>query len=348
MARKTDRLFWRPDRNLWYMDLRSLGGGKQSTGTGDRDEASRVLARTIKELQASSPLVDNPTLTRYAVHHLGAKKLSRRPGTVERDRQSLRYFTQTMGDMRLSKIDVPLLTRFVSIRIQRDGVAAQTVLHELHALSSLFKRAIAEGKAKTNPVRDLPDKPRVERPEAVWLEVHEAAALLEASGDPLRAILSAFLLTGGRKNEVLGLCSGDVDHERKLVHFRPNRYRLLKSSHHARHVPLWPQLEEELGDIPEDSGTLLFPGQKGRMKTDLRSALHPALERAGIKKKVTLHTLRHTYAAARMQTLDHGHPISPYTVMRELGHQSLALIEKTYGHLSHTRERADEVRYAKD
>ena len=60
---------------------------------------------------------------------------------------------------------------------------------------------------------------------------------------------------------------------------------------------------------------------------------------------VTWTTLRHTYAAARLQTLDAGEPISPYTVMRELGHSSLAMIERHYGHLLDVRLRREYVEY---
>ena len=55
--------------------------------------------------------------------------------------------------------------------------------------------------------------------------------------------------------------------------------------------------------------------------------------------------VRHTYAATRMQTLDHGAPVSPYTVMREMGHKSLELILETYGHLQNTRHRSEHVEY---
>ena len=60
---------------------------------------------------------------------------------------------------------------------------------------------------------------------------------------------------------------------------------------------------------------------------------------------MTPHTFRHTYAATRLQTLDQGAPVSPYTVMRELGHRSLDLIERTYGHLLDTRSRSPVVEY---
>jgi integrase len=34
---------------------------------------------------------------------------------------------------------------------------------------------------------------------------------------------------------------------------------------------------------------------------------------------------RHTHCAARLQTLDRGAPVGPYTVARELGHDSTAM-----------------------
>ncbi len=55
--------------------------------------------------------------------------------------------------------------------------------------------------------------------------------------------------------------------------------------------------------------------------------------------------LRHTYCAARLQTLDHGAPVSPFTVGRELGHGGDAMVRKVYGHLGEVRHRAAVVEY---
>src|SRR5207237_18390 len=63
------------------------------------------------------------------------------------------------------------------------------------------------------------------------------------------------------------------------------------------------------------------------------------------QSEVTCYTCRHTYTAARLQTLDNGAPVSPFSVGRELGHGGDALVRKVYGHLGQTRHRAAAVEY---
>jgi hypothetical protein len=55
--------------------------------------------------------------------------------------------------------------------------------------------------------------------------------------------------------------------------------------------------------------------------------------------------LRHTYCAARLQTLDRGEPVSQFTAGRELGHGGDSLVRRVYGHLGEVRHRADVVEY---
>jgi integrase len=85
------------------------------------------------------------------------------------------------------------------------------------------------------------------------------------------------------------------------------------------------------------------PGFQGAIQG--APSLAAALARAEIAKPVTFPTFRHAYAAARLHTTEHGAPVSPDTVMRELDYTSLALIERTYGHLSRARHRARVVEY---
>lgn len=166
--------------------------------------------------------------------------------------------------------------------------------------------------------------------------------------------MAAFLLTGGRKSEVLGLEVEDVSFDRRTVTFRPNPYRRLKTRSSHRTVPLWPQLEEVLRPYvfgrDEPLGDLLFPSLaadgRERMLRDVRKALDKVGERAGFEHGLIRTKLfRHTYCAARLQTLDRGAPVSLYTVSRELGHSSTAMVEKVYSHLGQVRHRSEAVEF---
>ena len=156
------------------------------------------------------------------------------------------------------------------------------------------------------------------------------------------------------------------------ITIRPNRWRRLKTRGSQRVIPMWPQLAEILRDYlrgpHRPTGDLLFPSTvHGReaMLTDCRKLLNHLAERAGLARPLLddegrplrkggwpifdtpLRTkvFRHTYCAARLQTLDGGAPVSPFTVARELGHGSTAMVTKVYGHLGTVRHRAAVVEY---
>jgi integrase len=205
------------------------------------------------------------------------------------------------------------------------------------------------------------DKPVAGRREAKWLEIPDASLILEAARTHdatarAYALIATFLLTGGRESEVLGLEMDDVSFDRRTVTFRPNDWRRLKTSTSFRSVPLFPQLEEILRlwvfGVGRSPGQLLFPSYRtGReaMATDFRKLLDAVAERAGWKAgEIRSKMFRHTYCAARLQTLDQGAPVSVYTVARELGHGGDSMVKRVYGHLGTVRHRAEAVEYRVD
>lgn len=85
------------------------------------------------------------------------------------------------------------------------------------------------------------------------------------------------------------------------------------------------------------------------MLKEWRGTLDRVAVRAGWKKgEIRSRMFRHTYCAARLQTLDGGAPISPFTVSRELGHGSGAMVERIYSHLGAIRHRSESVEYRID
>jgi integrase len=387
------RLFRRGDR--WWADLRAFNdvGGRreplvaqgQRVATTDRTVAEPLLSDRLKELQERrrnrSLLGYEGTegLAEHAAEHLKKKARSGR-FTVRWLQSSEHHLRRAMdffgADRHLSSIgvrDVQAYTNhLLSLPSPRGGrLSPGTVRAHLNSLSNLYKRAQSESVVAPgyNPVASMMDKPRQTCREADWLEVHEAALLLESArsyrpneiatqlgpvhGRTMFPLLATFLLTGGRKREVLGLEVADVSFDRRTVTFRPNRWRGLKTQSAHRIVPLWPQLEETLQhyvfhrDAPLAEDGLLFPSSRtGAMIHDVRKALDAIAVRAGWKAgDIRLHQLRHTYASARLQTLDHGAPVSPFTVARELGHGGTSLVERVYGHLGSVRHRSEVVEY---
>ena len=380
--RRRDRLYYREGRG-WYADFRDFAdvGGKQEamipaggrSPTQDRDQASLLASLRLEELKDRRERgagAEDPTLRDYARRHLKLKRVSRgrAQSTITRDEYSIARFLEFFGDgVTLREITVERLSDYVAWRSAQPGrhgsarTANQTILNELNALGNLFRRGVAEKKARINPVALMIDRPQQKTGEAVWLEPGEAARVIskalaldaEPGGKRLircmGPIVAAFLLTGGRKGEVFGLELRDIDFDNEQVHIRPNVWRNLKRARHKRTVPLWPQLsgilKPYIDGLGRDTGLLFASPRHGGMLNDVRWQLDKILKRAQITKPVSHHTFRHSFAAMRLQTMDHGQPVSPYTVMRELGHSSIGLIEKTYGHLLNVRRRAEVVEY---
>lgn len=185
-----------------------------------------------------------------------------------------------------------------------------------------------------------------------WLRRGGEAKTMARISPYVYPLIATYLLTGGREAEIRGLELADVSLDRKIIHIRPNRWRRLKTAGSQRVVRIWPQLEEVLrewiygGEGPKGDG-LLFPSEKtGGMITDIRKPLDTIAQLAGWQPgEIRTKRFRHTYASARLQTLDNGAPVQPWTVARELGHRSLEMVNRIYGHLGEIRHRAEVVEY---
>jgi integrase/recombinase XerD len=130
----------------------------------------------------------------------------------------------------------------------------------------------------------------------VVLSPEEVARLLEAAPGPkYKAALSAAYGAGLRVAEVVALKVSDVDSTRMLLRIEQGKGR------RDRHAMLSPQLLELLRDwwrIARPPGWL-FPGRDPLLPLTTRQlnrAVHTAAAMAEIKKRVTPHTLRHSFA----------------------------------------------------
>lgn len=367
--RQRARMYWREGRG-WYADFRNFaaeGGGQEalipegaSRATYDQGQAALLFARRLQELQdiRDGRLVREdpgpiPTFREYLPRHVERREDSVVASTLAKDKALLERMLPTWGDLRLPQFTRRRINDWI-LDMRRQGLAPQTIRHRLCALSTLLGHAVSDGYLPYNPAHgDGVDRPQVERGPAHWLESAEGHQLLVAAAeldrDPgfhgmhcMEVLIGTALLTGGRRDEIFALQVPDLDFDAGLVHFRPNtHYPRRKSKYATRSVPLWLQVRRILvTHVGQRESGLVFPGLRGKPLHDARGSLDKVFENAKLKRPAgrAWHLFRHTYTAMRLQTLDHGEPVSLFTVARELGHGSVQLIEETYGHLLKQRK----------
>src|SRR3981189_2480837 len=113
--------------------------------------------------------------------------------------------------------------------------------------------------------------------------------------DSYKAALSAAYGAALRVSEVVALKVSDIDSERMLLHIEQGKGRK------DRFAMLSPRLLELLRDWYRIArpAVWLFPGRDPLLPLTTRQfnrAVHAAADRAAIKKRVTPHTLRHSFA----------------------------------------------------
>jgi integrase/recombinase XerD len=130
----------------------------------------------------------------------------------------------------------------------------------------------------------------------VVLSQEEVASLLEAApGLKVKAALSVAYGAGLRVSEVVALKVSDIDSERMTLRVERGK------GQRDRYVMLSPQLLELLREWWRAARpqAWLFPGQNPvnpMSARQLNRAVHAAKNLAGISKRVSTHTLRHSFA----------------------------------------------------
>ncbi len=183
----------------------------------------------------------------------------------------------------------------------------------------------------------------------VTLSPEEVARLIEAAPGPglkYKAALSIAYGAGLRASEIVNLKIGDIDSERMLIRVDQGKGRK------DRNVMLSPSLLELLRDYWREARPQgwLFPGQQSVAPISTRQlnrVVHAAAAAAEIRKRVSMHTLRHSFAT---HLLEENTDIRVIQVL--LGHAKLDTTAR-YAHVATRTIRAvmsplDAVRLGRD
>lgn len=149
-------------------------------------------------------------------------------------------------------------------------------------------------------VYDL-ERPMKEKRLPEVLSQEEVMSIFDHAGNlKHRAMLMVMYASGLRRSELLGLRIGDIDFDRGVVLIRGGKGR--KDRHSVMAQSLMPMLKQYITEYKP--GYWLFEGVSGERysSTSLQKVLKRAAMRAGIKKNVRSHMLRHSFATHLLES----------------------------------------------
>lgn len=216
---------------------------------------------------------------------------------------------------------------YQSYLLEERKMGVRTVALRTAALRFFFCKTLK----RSYPVEEVP-YPKKPRQLPIILSQEEAVRLIDSASNLFhRAMLMTLYSTGMRRAELCHLKVEDIDSERMLVHIRHGK------GGRDRSVPLSPTLLETLREYWRwmKPKMYLFPGTLNNWRVDkpitpkvLWLACREAAQRAGIRKAVRPHLLRHSFAT---HLLEQGADLP--TLQALLGHADLKATS-IYLHLS--------------
>jgi integrase/recombinase XerD len=300
------------------------GGSGPSRGLSDRPSIITVMHGTVGtdgQLATTRPSADAGDLDHpagLADRLAQAFLLSYREGnTRDAYRHDLAGWWRWCAEHELAPLEVRRVHVDAYARtLEQAGRAYATVRRHLAVLSSFYRYAVAEGVLAVNPLAHVQRPPADDTSTTLGLDRAEAVRFLdaaEAAGPRDHALACLLLLTGLRVTEAL---AADVDqlgtdrgHQVLAVTAKGGRRRL---------VPLAPRTTHALAEhlAGRTTGPLLLANDGGRLTRQQAARIVARLaRRAGILKRISPHSLRHTAA-----TLALGDGASLRVVQASLGH----------------------------
>jgi len=256
-----------------------------------------------------------------------------------KDLEQFEAFLKEQGLVRSSqegvefeKVDRLTIRRFLGVLHRKNRKSS--IARKISTLRSFFKYLVKEELIASNPAKSV-STPKREKFLPSTLTVDEAFRLMESPSEEEkaqavrnRAILELLYSSGLRVSELVGLNWNRLDLELGIVKVMGKRSK-------ERIVPVGSKAIEALNAYSEERGTVegedpvFINGRGGRLTTrTVARIVKNYTERSGIFRKISPHSLRHTFAT---HLLDSGADIREIQEM--LGHASLSTTQR-YTHLT--------------
>jgi integrase/recombinase XerC len=271
----------------------------------------------------------NAPVTAFLRHLAVERNVS--PHTLRSYRADLTDFEAHLATTKLAPAaaDVRAIRGWLAALHAR-GLDPVSVARKLAAVRSFYRFLVRRGEAPHNPARELRG-PRPTRKLVNFLPIDEADALVGGralTGSARErdiAVLELLYATGLRVSELAGLDLESLDREARTV-------RVVGKGRKERIVPYGAAaaraLDAYLGPRATARGPVFVRARGGRLGVrSIRAVVTRAAGAAGVTRRVTPHTLRHTFAT---HLLDAGADLR--VIQELLGHSRLSTTQR-YTHV---------------
>lgn len=253
------------------------------------------------------------------------------------------HFILRMYDLPPKEVITEHIQKYM-IRLYDEGREKSSQARALSSIKSFYNFLLLEGKIDASPA-ELIETPKSSRPLPDTLTTEEIDRIIGSIDDSTtkglrdRAILEVLYSCGLRVSELCDLRLSDLffgeGHIRVIG--KGDKQRLVPISGLARdRIQLYQEKRREM----KSTSDILFLNNRGKRLTRIMifTIIKQATQRAGIDKKVSPHTFRHSFAT---HLLEGGAGIRQ--VQELLGHESI-LTTEIYTHLdtSHLRQTLEE------
>ena len=282
-----------------------------------------------------STVTQDNLIRRYIAHLRLEKGMSN--NTIEAYIDDIEKLLRYLDIAGLSWKDVErnTLINFVCT-LQDLGISARSQARVISGIKNFFRFTVLDGYLEEDPSEQL-DAPRLGRHLPAILTVDEINTMIasidlsQPEGQRNRAILEVLYSCGIRVSELVNLRLSQLylDDEYICVEGKGGKQRLVPISPSAiDEIMLYLQYRSEL-DIKPGEEDFLFLNRRGRHMTRVMVfyIVRNTCERCGIRKKVSPHTLRHSFAT---HLLENGANLR--AIQNMLGHESITTTE-IYTHL---------------
>lgn len=329
--RKIKNIKWSSSRCLWYLPLSRESYSLICTFIKGKAEIDNQLLRQyLDQKKATAPLIKQEKVSKARAHLMVNFPLSKEnleaftqfqdmirlkgysPRTLKTYGNEFHALLRLLGQVAISSLEKKHIQAYLHWLIKHRGYSEAHVHTAVNAIKFYFEAV--EGRAKE--FYDLPRPRKPQKLPSVLAEEEVVELIRSTSNLKHKAMLMACYSAGLRVSELTGLRIEDIDSKRMMMHIKDGKGKK------DRMVPLSRILLETLRAYYRQYKPLVyvFEGERGKPYStrSCQLVIQKVKEKAGIRKKGSIHMLRHSYAT---HLLESGTDIR--YIQSFLGHESL-------------------------